>query len=232
MRSFKIFILRSTLHHLYRQQPSDLCHEYGKVKWLNAVGHRWVGELSDFCFDIRYRPGKSNVDVDTVARLPSSVCTEELPDKVVQATWDGSQAAERKDVAWVAVLNTTSSNLALQPQAKLPTISHDDLVRAQKEDQSINQIRELKASNTKLADETRRSVRGVARKLLHEWSRLCLDNDLLYRKLNDRKQLVLPAKYKRLALKYLHDEIGHVGMERVLQLAREWFYWPFMAKKN
>lgn len=28
---------------------------------LNAVGHRWVVELSDFRFDIRYRPGKSKV---------------------------------------------------------------------------------------------------------------------------------------------------------------------------
>lgn len=37
---------------------------------LNAVGHRWVGELSDFQFDIRYRPGKSNVDADSLSRLP------------------------------------------------------------------------------------------------------------------------------------------------------------------
>lgn len=28
---------------------------------LNAVGHRWVGELSDYCFDIRYQPGKVHI---------------------------------------------------------------------------------------------------------------------------------------------------------------------------
>lgn len=91
-----------------------------------------------------------------------SVCTEELSDKVVHATWAGSQAAERKDVAWVGALNTTSTDLSLQPRTKLPTISHDDLVRAQKEDQATNQIRELKASNTKLTDETRKRVSGPA----------------------------------------------------------------------
>lgn len=37
---------------------------------LNATGHRWVGELSDFHFDIRYRPGKSNADADTLSRCP------------------------------------------------------------------------------------------------------------------------------------------------------------------
>lgn len=203
---------------------------------LNAVGHRWVGKLSDFRFDIRYRPGKSKVDADTLSRRPpdmeryGSVCTEELSDEVVHATWAGSQAAQCKDVAWVAALNTTSTYLSLQPRTKLPTISHDDLVRAQKEDQAINQIRELKASNTKLT-ETRKRVSEAARRLLHEWSRLCLDHDLLYRSVNEHKQLVLPAKYKTLALKYLHDEMGHVGTERVLHLARERFYWPLMAKE-
>lgn len=34
---------------------------------LNAVGHRWVGELADFHFTIRYRPGKSNADADTLS---------------------------------------------------------------------------------------------------------------------------------------------------------------------
>ena len=37
---------------------------------LNAVGHRWVGELADFYFNIEYRPGKMNTDADTVQVLP------------------------------------------------------------------------------------------------------------------------------------------------------------------
>lgn len=96
---------------------------------LNAVGHRWVGELSDFCFDIRYRPEKSNVDADILSRLPldmersENLCTEELSDDVVHATWNGSQAAESKDVAWVAALNTSSSDLPLHSNPNLPTIS-------------------------------------------------------------------------------------------------------------
>lgn len=33
---------------------------------LNAVGHQWVGELADFRFEVNNRPGKVNVDADTV----------------------------------------------------------------------------------------------------------------------------------------------------------------------
>lgn len=32
------------------------------------------------------------------------------------------------------------------------------------------------------------------------------------------------------ALKHLHDYMGHIGTERVLTLARDRFYWPFMKR--
>lgn len=35
---------------------------------LNAVEHRWVGQLADFHFDIKYRPGKVNIDADVLSR--------------------------------------------------------------------------------------------------------------------------------------------------------------------
>ncbi len=38
---------------------------------LNATGCRWVAELADFHFTIRYRPGKENVDADVLSRLPT-----------------------------------------------------------------------------------------------------------------------------------------------------------------
>uniref|UniRef100_A0A3Q1FHA2 Gypsy retrotransposon integrase-like protein 1 n=1 Tax=Acanthochromis polyacanthus TaxID=80966 RepID=A0A3Q1FHA2_9TELE len=71
----------------------------------------------------------------------------------------------------------------------------------------------------------------ATRRLLREWNRLCIENGLLYRKTTDRRQLVLPANYKRTALTHLHDNMGHVGTEKVLSLARERFYWPFMKNE-
>jgi len=34
---------------------------------LNATGLRWVGELADFNFEIRCRPGKLNTDADSLS---------------------------------------------------------------------------------------------------------------------------------------------------------------------
>ena len=39
---------------------------------LNATGLRWVNELADFHFDVRYRPGKANADADNLSRMPIS----------------------------------------------------------------------------------------------------------------------------------------------------------------
>lgn len=106
---------------------------------LNAVGHRWVGELADFRFDIRYWPGKSNADADTLSRLPLDIdryvaeCTEEWSKEAVCETWEGSGVAEKQDVAYVAALNLAQDPVP-HGMGPLPTIDHDELVKAQRED--------------------------------------------------------------------------------------------------
>ena len=202
---------------------------------LNAVGHRWVGELSDFRFEIKYRPGKVNIDADTLSRLPLDMdkyvaeCSEELSQEVVRATWDGSMAAQKQDVAWIAAL-TLATDTTPEPSV-IPTISRDELVRAQREDTAIGEVIKLKETNAVLNNDTRQSASRAASKLLREWNKLHLESGLLFRQTCERKQLVLPAKYKSVVLKHLHDDMGHVGTERVLSLARERFYWPFMKKE-
>lgn len=224
-------VLGPAFHDLYRQQPPHLHH----VK-LNAVGHRWVGELSDFRFDVKYRPGKINIDADTLSRIPLdtekyiTTCTEELSQDVVFTTWEGNKAAQRKDVAWIAALHIASLNTSQEPRTLLPTISHDELVRAQGEDPTIGEVVRLKETSAVPTGETRKAANLLTRKLLHEWNKLHLENGLLYRQTDERQQLVLPAKYKHVALKHLHDEMGHVGTERVIHLARERFYWPYMKR--
>ena len=204
---------------------------------LNAVGHRWVGELSDFRFDIKYRPGKSNIDADTLSRLPldieaySESCTKECSEDVVCAVWDGSKVAKQKDVAWVAALNISSQADPSPPFDHLNTISHDELAEEQRADEAISELIKLKEAGTPLTDEIRKAASGATKRLFHEWGKLVMENGILYRRANGRKQLVLPAKYKDLVLKKLHNDMAHVGTERVLNLARERFYWPFMARE-
>ena len=47
-------------------------------------------------------------------------------------------------------------------------------------------------------------------------------------KLGELKQLLLPATLKEKVITSLHDDMGHQGLERSLQLIREQCYWPKM----
>ena len=41
-------------------------------------------------------------------------------------------------------------------------------------------------------------------------------------------QFVLPMTYRQQAMRACHDDIGHLGLERSLDLLRDRFYWPGM----
>uniref|UniRef100_H3ALT9 Gypsy retrotransposon integrase-like protein 1 n=1 Tax=Latimeria chalumnae TaxID=7897 RepID=H3ALT9_LATCH len=67
--------------------------------------------------------------------------------------------------------------------------------------------------------------------LMREWDRLYIgDVRLLWRKTGHHSQLVLPVKYQQRVYQELHEEMRHLGTDRVVSLARECFYWPWMKR--
>lgn len=190
---------------------------------LNAAGYRWVGELADFCFEIKYRPGKSNNDADMLSRCPLdmdqyiSECTEGLSQRAIQATWEGNMMSKNEDVAWVAALNLKATDtVTLHDQVAL-AISPDELSRTQREDQAIGPVVRLKEAGKTLTPDVRHMVASDTLKLLREWHKLVLENNILYRRTTQRRQLVLPTKYRQMVLQQLHNHMSHVGTEKVLQ---------------
>uniref|UniRef100_A0A674MFQ5 Gypsy retrotransposon integrase-like protein 1 n=1 Tax=Takifugu rubripes TaxID=31033 RepID=A0A674MFQ5_TAKRU len=202
---------------------------------LNAVGHRWVGELADFHFTIKYRPGKSNTDADTLSRHPVHLdghlkeFTETVSPDVVSAIWQGDTAVKDGDVPWVAALQL-QSDVSDAHFGGTPVITPESVRDAQKEDAPICEVINLKKNGWSPQDKGKRQMGRETRRLVHEWNRLRLDKGILYRQTGQRKQLVLPSKLKATVLKHLHDDMGHVGADKVIHLARERFYWPFMQQ--
>ena len=73
----------------------------------------------------------------------------------------------------------------------------------------------------------------LAKQMYQYRNKLILRHGLLYRKYydidqkEDRIQFVLPKKYHVQALEACHNNVGHLGIERLL---RDRFYWSNMAK--
>ena len=53
---------------------------------------------------------------------------------------------------------------------------------------------------------------------------------MVYLKKETRTQIIVPKLLRPLVLKELHENMGHLGVDRTLDLARERFYWPRMQR--
>ena len=68
-----------------------------------------------------------------------------------------------------------------------------------------------------------------------EKNNLVLKKGVLYRRARPREsegtllQLVLPTAQREVALRGCHDEVGHLGLEHMLDLMCNRFFWPHMA---
>ena len=204
---------------------------------LNATGLRWVGELAEFNFEIRYRPGKSNTDADSLSRLPADFkvymdsCSEIISPESLQASISAVNALANGDSIWLTSLTDKEEELPQDDVLFPPTCNQVrviDLVKGQQEDPSIGRVLKfIKATRKPTVTQKRREPPPV-RKYLNDWHKLHIDkkSGILYR----NQQVVLPQKFRRTVYRELHEEMGHLGVERVLALARERFYWPYMRK--
>ena len=215
---------------------NPLTYVLSKAK-LNATGLRWVGELADFNFEIRYRPGKLNTDADSLLRFPGDFkeymdsCNEQISPESLQASVSMISKMASGDSIWIASISGNVEEL--QPdELYLPLscnhIRVTDIVKAQREDSVIGRVLNFIQNRQKPTITQKRQESPLVRKFLNDWHKLQVDqtSGILYR----NKQVVLAGKFHRTVYRELHGEMGHLGLERLLALARERFYWPNMRR--
>ena len=199
---------------------------------LNATGLCWVGESADFRFQIKYRPGQSNNDADTLSRLPINIedyiqtCCQASSSVVVLAAICSGLLQSQDDLPWLTALIDSIS--AIDDDYNSPSIQqHIDLRQAQALDPVISRVGHLfKTEKRPSLKENKGESREVQWMLL-EWNKLFLGSDnILYRKTSLNQQVVLPRQLRLTICKELHEDMSHLGVERVFDLAKSRFYWP------
>lgn len=115
----------------------------------------------------------------------------------------------------------------------IPAFSKADLQHHQRSDPAIEKVISLLESENGINP---RSVHDSLelKLMLKEWKRFQLKNGLLYRiRQSDGEatyQFVVPMSLWSSILSWLHEDMGHLGLDRTLDLIRSRFYWPKMAK--
>ena len=202
---------------------------------LNAYGERWVSELAEYNFTIKYRPGIINRDADCLSRLPLDInqyidlCTEELPPDAFRAIMSGLQTSSEGKETWRLSINSAEIN---EIDANLKTVDGNvaTLISEQRKDPEIYAILDVleTQSEVKVSD----SDGSVLKVLKRDRKKLRLNNDgvLVRRGKDGAERVVLPKSMYNSIYNSLHVDMGHLGSERVVELAKKRVYWPRMQQ--
>ena len=200
---------------------------------LDSAGARWLSELSQYQFSVKYRPGKNNADADVLSRI------HEPPDEQV-ITLDSVQAVCGSAVTtgggFVEILSMTQSVIDSVEDEDADSLHHPtwrDWKKKQRRDAIINRVIQIKEANGKITESDKRQYPTDMKIYSREWEKLFLRRGVLYRERVHQGdivyQLVLPTSERQNALTGLHENAGHFGQDRTLEMVRERFFWPKMA---
>ena len=196
---------------------------------LDATGQWWVASLANYDFTIHYRSGKQNVEADALSRI----------------RWQHEDEVQVKAILARGSNTDTTIPIHYDPnpiQCKniqidtTPKMGKDNWIQEQANDEDISPMVELVRQGKHLQYTCKEGDPSGMRVLLKYKQDLFLRNRLFYRKAKLRNhysiisQFILPKSHRRRATLALHDDYGHLGMEKTLGLLQEWFYWPKMME--
>ena len=177
-----------------------------------------MAQLADYQFDIKYRPGKLNIDADYLSRHPIDVFKTHMEGEnhVLEAEDVGiifNEAAKR-DRMWVDSNSVSVQMLEESVSSGCQKISSQDLQEAQLSDSVISPVYQAVQANSSLNLDAEKN-RGTML-LSRQRKKLFIEKGVLFRRTVTNKQIVLPKTFHSLVFKELRDSMGHLGSEKVV----------------
>ena len=200
---------------------------------LNATGLRWVSQLANYKFEIKYRPGKKHIDADFLSRHPLSDFKHRINgDNNILKSDDINlifSEASRKEKIYANIDSLIAEENIFK--STHDHISSTELAAAQRNDDIIAPVyAAVLRGIRKLPFEINEKPSRATQLLMKQFHKLSIENEVLVRKTVSHNQLVLPKSFHHIVFNELHNKMGHLGSEKVVELTRKRFYWPYLQK--
>ena len=196
---------------------------------LDATSQRWIAALANYTISLFYKWGKTNTEADALSKISHDQNQTRMSVNAegVKAIINAMQLGDFTE------LNENPNLLICKSGCPVPRkFSNERWITEQQSDENISQISAILKGQKLEKEDISEDVRTMLRKK----GKFVFRNGLLYRKNKAQHkdeeylQFVLPRNFRKQALEACHNDIGHLGKERVLSLLTDRFYWPNMSK--
>ena len=195
------------------------------LKWDNPNTSQycvWRAELEIFDMEVQYRKGEDHVNADALSRLPP--CE--------QCLIKHTDPKKKRNVRVQTWNYDDKKSVESQSEKVLCRVVNDDYDQDQEKDTELKVILEL-LKNSDIRNNTKhKEIENGNDNIKAIWKKrqnLRIRGDLLYLYSRGNYRLIVP-KLKRIELiRQIHRNLGHVGMEKTLDILRGNYYWPTMA---
>ncbi|KAL6480061.1 hypothetical protein MHYP_G00110940 [Metynnis hypsauchen] len=199
---------------------------------LGATEQRWVAQLSAFHYTVRYRPGRTNKNADSLSRQ----CSPAVAVPLELATGGSSLPFTLHQQAMGRLVTSPVAQCAT---FAFPSRTPADLKQLQEADLGIGAFLPFWREQRLPSRVVREGLPARTQGLLRQWERIVAVDGLLHRRIfkpeggEEVFQLLLPESLQEEVLHQLHDNFGHQGVERTTGLRastvasvliKDWFY--------
>ena len=212
---------------------------------LDAMGHRWVGALASFQFELDYQKGTDNGAADALSQVPISHSRQ-----TVQSLLEGAivGAADRGEAEANEGLQEEHECLGREARVKvkLELMHIVDWEQAQEVDVALagchKWLHLRKGMPPPRQDTLLKEYLGAEAEMeqgkmfFHICNSLMLNKGLMYINMTPKGEtegvlaFVIPVAQCRMALNGVHQDTGHQGQQWALALSQERFLWPMMTE--
>ena len=207
---------------------------------LDAASHHWVASLANYNFRLHYWSGKTNINADALSRVSWPECMPNNSGTGLKVNAVAIRAIQEAALDQPACpIEAYSYDMhvigAIQDSQQVAQMTLDDWRQMQEADPALAMIMERLKAVALDQDWCKQANSPELNLYKRERNNLTLQKGILYRQARPREsdktllQLVLPSAYREVALKGCHNEVGHLGLECMLDLMHDRFFWPHMA---